>query len=185
MALVSGRRSTLNPNAPLYIPAAVRQVEDFSPEWWNLVTTATWFRDYWISEHRGEDIFGEEGNVNDAVRLLPDSIDLGVDEDILDMEAQFEEFLQSSEGSKATKGITEDGVDRKPKRRALIIGVVDDLDAFKLLREALIKHLGFVKAGVPILCSHKPYVKPTKEAIRKEVKFLSKSTRARDFYGYI
>ncbi|KAL6534647.1 hypothetical protein OROGR_013322 [Orobanche gracilis] len=104
MALVSGGRSTLNPNAPLYIPAAVRQVEDFSPEWWNLVTTATWFRDYWISEHRGEDISGEEGNVNDVVPLLPDSIDLDVDEDILNMEAQFEEFLQSSEGSKGYQG---------------------------------------------------------------------------------
>ncbi|KAL6539783.1 hypothetical protein OROHE_011554 [Orobanche hederae] len=113
MALVSGGRSTLNPNAPLYIPAAVRQVEDFSPEWWNLVTTATWFRDYWISEHREEDIFGEEGNVNDVVRLLPDSIDLGVDENILDMEAQFEEFLQSSEGSKAIKGITENVMHRQ------------------------------------------------------------------------
>ncbi|KAK6127269.1 hypothetical protein DH2020_038995 [Rehmannia glutinosa] len=112
MALVSGGRSTLNPNAPLFIPAALRQVEDFSPEWWNLVTTATWFRDYWISQHQGEDIFGEEENGNDVVGLLPDTIDLGVDEDILNMEAQFEEFLQSSEGydyygSKAAKGITE------------------------------------------------------------------------------
>ncbi|GFP92911.1 protein early responsive to dehydration 15 [Phtheirospermum japonicum] len=103
MALVSGGRSTLNPNAPLYIPAAVRQVEDFSPEWWSLVTTATWFRDYWISQHQGEDIFGENGN--DIVQLLPETIDLGVDEDILNMEAQFEEFLQSSEGSKAENGM--------------------------------------------------------------------------------
>ncbi|KAL7092921.1 hypothetical protein ACP275_11G011600 [Erythranthe tilingii] len=95
MALVSGGRSTLNPNAPLFIPAAVQQVEDFSPEWWNLVTTATWFRDYWLSEHHGEDIFGEEDNANDVVGLLPDTIDVGVDEDILNMEAQYEEFLQS------------------------------------------------------------------------------------------
>ncbi|MCD7459280.1 hypothetical protein HAX54_040539 [Datura stramonium] len=36
MALVSGGRSTLNPNAPLFIPSYVQQVEDFSPEWWNL-----------------------------------------------------------------------------------------------------------------------------------------------------
>ncbi|GMP86605.1 hypothetical protein CsSME_00039321 [Camellia sinensis var. sinensis] len=55
MALVSGGRSTLNPNAPLFIPAAVRQVEDFSPEWWELVTTASWFRDYWLSQQQGED----------------------------------------------------------------------------------------------------------------------------------
>ncbi|KAL2535016.1 Protein EARLY RESPONSIVE TO DEHYDRATION 15 [Abeliophyllum distichum] len=100
MALVSGRRSTLNPNAPLFIPASMRQVEDFSPEWWNLVTTSTSFRDYWISQHKGEDIFGEEDN--DVADLLPDTIDLGVDEDILNMEAQFEEFLQSSESGQGT-----------------------------------------------------------------------------------
>ncbi|GFP81395.1 protein early responsive to dehydration 15 [Phtheirospermum japonicum] len=100
MALVSGGRSTLN--VPLYIPAAIRQVEDFSPEWWSLVNTATWFRDYWISQQQGEDIF-EHGN--DVVQLLPDTIDLGVDVDILDMEAQFEKFLQSSEGSKAENGM--------------------------------------------------------------------------------
>ncbi|KAI3471725.1 hypothetical protein Pfo_028375 [Paulownia fortunei] len=115
MALVSGGRSMLNPNAPLFIPAAVRQVEDFSPEWWNLVTTSTWFRDYWISQHQGEDIFGEEEDGfdgNNVVGLLPDNIDLDVDEDILNMEAQFEEFLQSSEaeyGSKAFRGVAENG----------------------------------------------------------------------------
>lgn len=110
MALVSGRRSSLNPYAPLFIPAAVRQVEDFSPAWWDLVTTSTWFRDYWLSQHREQDIWGED----DVVGMLPDSIDVGVDEDILNMEAQFEEFLQSSEGrdyygSKATVGITVNG----------------------------------------------------------------------------
>ncbi|XP_065851926.1 uncharacterized protein [Euphorbia lathyris] len=52
MALVSGGRSTLNPDAPLFIPAAYRQVEDFSPEWWQLVTTSTWYRDYWLSQHQ-------------------------------------------------------------------------------------------------------------------------------------
>lgn len=99
MALVSGGRSTLNPNAPLFIPSYVRQVEDFSPEWWNLVTTSTWFHDYWTRQHQGEeygdDAFGFTGN--DVADLLPENIDLDVDEDILNMEAQFEEFLQSSE----------------------------------------------------------------------------------------
>jgi hypothetical protein len=61
MALVSGGRSTLNPNAPLFIPAAFRQVEDFSPEWWQLVTTSTWYHDYWLSQHQGEDGFYENG----------------------------------------------------------------------------------------------------------------------------
>lgn len=102
MALVSGGRSTLNPNAPLFIPAAVRQVEDFSPEWWDLVNSAAWFRDYWLSQRQGED--GFYGNDEDDVAaLLPDSIDLGIDEEFLSMEAQFEEFIQSSETGNANR----------------------------------------------------------------------------------
>ncbi|CAI9765643.1 unnamed protein product [Fraxinus pennsylvanica] len=84
-------------------------------EWlWYLkeVTTSTSFRDYWISQHQGEDIFGEESD--DVADLLPDSIDLGVDEDILNMEAQFEEFLQSSESGQgnfsAFKEMPENGL---------------------------------------------------------------------------
>ncbi|KAK6124744.1 hypothetical protein DH2020_041510 [Rehmannia glutinosa] len=119
MALVSGGRSSLNPDAPLFIPAAVRQVEDFSPEWWNLVTTSTWFRDYWISQHQGEDIFSEEENGFDGnvAGLLPDNIDLDVDEDILNMEAQFEEFLQSTEseyGMKPFGGVMGNGFGKNP-----------------------------------------------------------------------
>ncbi|KAF8036843.1 hypothetical protein BT93_C2535 [Corymbia citriodora subsp. variegata] len=42
--------STLNPNAPLFVPMAYRTVEDFSDEWWALVQTSPWFRDYWLQE---------------------------------------------------------------------------------------------------------------------------------------
>lgn len=91
MALVSGGRSTLNPNAPLFIPASVRALEDFSPEWWNLMNSATWYHDYWLSQQQGT-----EYDNNDVADLLPDTIDLDVDEDILNMEAQYEEFLQST-----------------------------------------------------------------------------------------
>ncbi|XP_061362986.1 protein EARLY RESPONSIVE TO DEHYDRATION 15-like isoform X2 [Gastrolobium bilobum] len=101
MALVSGGRSTLNPNAPLYIPAAFRQVEDFSPEWWQLVTTLTWYQDYWLSQQQEEGVFygnvGENGyDGNDVVDLLPDTFDLDAGED-LSMEAQLEEFIQYCE----------------------------------------------------------------------------------------
>lgn len=115
MALVSGRRSTLNPNAPLFVPASMREVEDFSPEWWDLVTTSTWFKNYWLSQHQGEDVFGaveDSSEANNVVGLLPDSLDLDVDEDILNMETQFEEFLQSSEveyGAKAAR-VIENGI---------------------------------------------------------------------------
>ncbi|XP_057461987.1 protein EARLY RESPONSIVE TO DEHYDRATION 15-like [Actinidia eriantha] len=121
MALVSGGRSTLNPNAPLFIPAAVRQVEDFSPEWWDLVNSAAWFRDYWISQQQGEDGFYANGENDfsgtDVADLLPDSFDLGIDEEVLNMEAQFEEFIQSSETDEAfkssfytMKGVPENGL---------------------------------------------------------------------------
>lgn len=108
MALVTGGRSTLNPNAPLFIPAAFRQVEDFSPEWWQLITTSTWFRDYWLSQHQEEDIFNcnnadDEFDANDIADLLPDAFDFGTEEDFSHMEAQFEEFIQSSEAEEANK----------------------------------------------------------------------------------
>ncbi|CAN8317833.1 unnamed protein product [Cochlearia groenlandica] len=87
MAMVSERRSTLNPDAPLFVPASVRQVEDFSPEWWQLVTTSTWYHDYWISQHQGPDGFydnGEEGVV-DVADLLPESFDFDDMEDLFDV----------------------------------------------------------------------------------------------------
>ncbi|KAK6945209.1 hypothetical protein RJ641_026311 [Dillenia turbinata] len=111
MALVSGGRSTLNPDAPLYVPAAIRQVEDFSPEWWQLVTSSTWFRDYWLSQHPEEDIFcgtieDDDNNDDDIVNMLPDIIDLDACEDFLNMEAQMEEFIQSSETREETNPAT-------------------------------------------------------------------------------
>ncbi|XP_071706687.1 protein EARLY RESPONSIVE TO DEHYDRATION 15-like [Rutidosis leptorrhynchoides] len=42
--------SSLNPNAPMFVPAAYRNVEDFSDQWWSLVHSSPWFRDYWIRE---------------------------------------------------------------------------------------------------------------------------------------
>uniref|UniRef100_A0A1J3CJZ6 Protein EARLY RESPONSIVE TO DEHYDRATION 15 n=1 Tax=Noccaea caerulescens TaxID=107243 RepID=A0A1J3CJZ6_NOCCA len=102
MAMVSGRRSTLNPNAPLFVPAAVRQVEDFSPEWWQLVTTSTWYHDYWISQHQGPDGFYDNGeNFNggadvDVADLLPESFDFDDMEDFFDADAS--EFDQGFGG---------------------------------------------------------------------------------------
>ncbi|KAE8694798.1 P-loop containing nucleoside triphosphate hydrolases superfamily protein isoform 1 [Hibiscus syriacus] len=99
MALVSGGRSRLNPNAPLFIPAVYRQVEDFSPEWWQLVTTSTWYRDYWMNQHQDEDGFynyAEDDGTNIA-DLLPDTFDLIADEDLFDINLQLDELVQSYE----------------------------------------------------------------------------------------
>ncbi|WVY89437.1 protein EARLY RESPONSIVE TO DEHYDRATION 15-like isoform X1 [Vigna radiata var. radiata] len=46
----SSTSSTLNPNAPMFVPFAYRTVEDFSDEWWDLVHSSPWFRDYWLRE---------------------------------------------------------------------------------------------------------------------------------------
>lgn len=106
----------MNPDAPLFIPAAFRQVEDFSPEWWNLVTTSTWFHDYWLSQHQEEDICNVDDN--DVVNLLPDTIDVTDGDEFSSMEEQFEEFIKFSEIEKGKRqsafpvndGVLENGV---------------------------------------------------------------------------
>ncbi|KAI4333041.1 hypothetical protein L6164_017896 [Bauhinia variegata] len=112
MALVSGRTSALNPNAPLFIPAALRQVEDFSPQWWELVKTSTWFRDYWLSQHKEED-FGASANdtSNDDIEdFLQESFDLGIEDEFHDLEHEFEQLVLSSEAQDyASHTVTNDG----------------------------------------------------------------------------
>ncbi|CAN8286994.1 unnamed protein product [Cochlearia groenlandica] len=93
MAMVSGRCSTLNPNAPLFVPASVKKVEDFSPEWWKLVTTSTWYHDYWISQNQGPDGFYDDKEANVA-DLLPESFDFDDIDDCFD----YEEFDQGFNG---------------------------------------------------------------------------------------
>ncbi|KAI7732351.1 hypothetical protein M8C21_010085, partial [Ambrosia artemisiifolia] len=104
----SRERSTLNPNAPLFVPAAVQQVEDFSPEWWNLVTTSTWFHDYWLNQQQGEYSFCDNADDDEF-----DFIDI-VDEDVWAMESQYEQFLLSSESS-SSKQIPTNGVENELK----------------------------------------------------------------------
>ncbi|XP_044409894.1 uncharacterized protein [Triticum aestivum] len=51
--------SSLNPEAPLFIPAAFQQVEDFSPQWWDLVKSTAWFRDHWYHQHQQLDAMAD------------------------------------------------------------------------------------------------------------------------------
>ncbi|KAG5035022.1 hypothetical protein AAZX31_04G130100 [Glycine max] len=98
MALVSGRSSALNPNAPLFIPAALRQVEDFSPQWWDLVKSSTWFRDYWLSQHKEEEFEVANDSSNDDIEnMLSETFDLGMEEDFNVLENEFEQLVMSSE----------------------------------------------------------------------------------------
>ncbi|XP_039129650.1 protein EARLY RESPONSIVE TO DEHYDRATION 15-like [Dioscorea cayenensis subsp. rotundata] len=96
-----GLRSTLNPNAPLFIPAALQQVEDFSPEWWNLVKTSTWFREHWISQHQDQGNFDGEDE-DDIANLLPDDFDIGITEEMSILEAELEETIQEMEAAEET-----------------------------------------------------------------------------------
>nr|ABK25338.1 unknown [Picea sitchensis] len=84
MALASRIGSSLNPNAPLFIPAAFHQVEDFSPEWWNLVQSSPWFRDYWLRERHVDNTDG----LSDMFPELPDDID-----EFAELELQLEETV--------------------------------------------------------------------------------------------
>jgi hypothetical protein len=74
----------LNPDAPLFVPAAIQQVEDFSPQWWDLVKSTAWFRDHWYHEHQQLDDMADSLNAfetadhdddDDFNGLLPDAID--------------------------------------------------------------------------------------------------------------
>ncbi|KAE9584820.1 hypothetical protein Lal_00024364 [Lupinus albus] len=99
MALASGRSSALNPNAPLFIPASLRQVEDFSPQWWELVKSSTWFHDYWLSQCNVEDFEGSFNNtsIDDIENMPPENFDLGIEVDFNFLENEFEHLVLSSE----------------------------------------------------------------------------------------
>lgn len=66
----------LNPDAPMFIPAAFRRVEDYSPQWWELVNSTAWFRNHALQnpqEHRVEAKV-EEDEHDDIAALLPDDL---------------------------------------------------------------------------------------------------------------
>ncbi|KAM3382613.1 hypothetical protein P3S68_008188 [Capsicum galapagoense] len=116
MALVSGGRSILDPNAPLFIPS--------------------------YDEKIGDDDFGFAGN--DVADLLSKNIDLDVDDDIVNMEAQFEKKIQSSISEEHEIKSSLSGVNGLPKGS-----------------EALIRTLSMPKPKSPIE-PPKYYEKPAK-----------------------
>ncbi|PHT31800.1 26S protease regulatory subunit 7 [Capsicum baccatum] len=95
MALVSRGRSILDPNAPLFIPS------------------------YHQDEEIGDDDFGFAGN--DVAYFLPKNIDLDVDEDIVNMESQFEEIFQSSASEEHGIKSSLSGVNDLPKGSEALI----------------------------------------------------------------
>lgn len=59
--------STLNPNAPIFVPLAYREVEDFSDQWWDLVHSSPWFRHYWLQEYSTESHHTPDPQVDDHI----------------------------------------------------------------------------------------------------------------------
>ncbi|KAF3436772.1 hypothetical protein FNV43_RR19525 [Rhamnella rubrinervis] len=115
MALVAGGRSSLNANAPLYVPAVLRQVEDFSPEWWALVKTSPWFCDYWLNQHEEDDFDGSADAVRVAADMVPETFDLDSEEEFAYLEAELEDLALSSEAEGKTElADSADKNERKP-----------------------------------------------------------------------
>ncbi|KAH7282634.1 hypothetical protein KP509_35G041100 [Ceratopteris richardii] len=92
MAVQSRPLSYLNPDAPLFVPAAFLQAEDFSPEWWRLVDTCPAFRDYWLRDRYDcwsdeEDLTAEDidelDHVYDLTELCAHFVDLEMEEEAL------------------------------------------------------------------------------------------------------
>jgi hypothetical protein len=86
MAVVSGSGGgRLNPWAEPFVPSGVRyrglmqtpeqqEVEDFSPEWWRLVSASPAFRDRWLREYGALGLLDAEEDLDDAEvdGFLPD-----------------------------------------------------------------------------------------------------------------
>lgn len=86
MAVVSGSGGRLNPWAEPFVPSGARyrglrtveatpeqEVEDFSPEWWRLVSASPAFRDRWLREYGALGLLDAEDDLDDDVdSFLPD-----------------------------------------------------------------------------------------------------------------
>ncbi|XP_074356093.1 protein EARLY RESPONSIVE TO DEHYDRATION 15-like [Apium graveolens] len=106
----------MNPNGPLFISAALRQVKGFSSEWWQLMKTPTWFYNYWLSQQHEDGVFFvyDEDDLEDIVDLLPDAIDLGIEKEICNMKTQFEHFIQLSEAEAGNKKLSSSALKESP-----------------------------------------------------------------------
>ncbi|KAL9230233.1 hypothetical protein vseg_005613 [Gypsophila vaccaria] len=94
--------SRLNPNAPIFIPMkSYLAVEDFSDQWWDLVHSSPFFRDYWL-----QDCFQDEYDNENDVFTLPDDDDPFFDLYYQDPLPQEEEEIEEEEEKREKELIT-------------------------------------------------------------------------------
>ncbi|PWA96272.1 hypothetical protein CTI12_AA041670 [Artemisia annua] len=62
--------SALNPNAPMFVPLAYRNVEDFSDQWWSLVHYDTFFPDDDLIDVNGKNNGSQEREVRKDMMLV-------------------------------------------------------------------------------------------------------------------
>ncbi|XP_057523282.1 protein EARLY RESPONSIVE TO DEHYDRATION 15-like [Amaranthus tricolor] len=90
--------SRLNPNAPVFIPMKSYQtIEDFSDQWWELVHSSPFFRDYWL-----QDCFED---VDDGVFDPSDDLDLPDFDDLFDQDLQNHEMKMEEQKKKGNKDL--------------------------------------------------------------------------------
>jgi len=101
--------STLNPNAPLFVPASAASVtysspcveiavEDFSVEWWSLVQTCPEFREQWVRDRlpvveEQESFEAEIEEIADLEAFLEEQEEMQELEEALYLDGVFEEDL--------------------------------------------------------------------------------------------
>ncbi|KAH9550909.1 hypothetical protein CY35_10G096900 [Sphagnum magellanicum] len=106
--------STLNPNAPLFVPAAYLAAEDFSPEWWRLIQTSSDFEEYWMKEHLAtydEDEFMTE-ELDGLADLEDDDEFLDFEEHVLELEITPESLYPDHEnGGSSVQDLPVDSID--------------------------------------------------------------------------
>ncbi|KAM7276444.1 hypothetical protein ACFE04_018310 [Oxalis oulophora] len=102
--------SSLNPHAPMFVPMAYRTVEDFSDEWWSLVHSSPWFRDYWLGERFNDDELSDSDVYDHAPFLFDDDEeDFFADDqiDLLTLTINNEKALRKTGGLKWNKSVAQ------------------------------------------------------------------------------
>ncbi|OAY73397.1 Polyadenylate-binding protein-interacting protein 2 [Ananas comosus] len=99
--------SGLNPGAAPYLPGLFRAVKDYSPEWWELVGSSPWFRDYWL-----RDRFLDPENAPDPTDIYDPAIPDDLYAFFLDHDADDTEEKEDGKGGERRKEMVVCGAEK-------------------------------------------------------------------------